>query len=178
VHRLSDGGPRGGNLEDLGRLAIEALLRTLEADHGGAAVRFEAGKDVLHPAPVGLAAGEARTLGEAVEFVGVVVLFLELGLVPHGVGHGTVESPEAVALAEFGFAKGVPDLNLALHVVDDHVHIGHGPGAGFVFLAIELQGCGRERIFPPAVFFPALAVWKIRPPFFIESQLAFDEQAG
>ena len=62
--------------------------------------RLEAGEDVLHPAPVGLVAGEARALGEAVEFVGVVVLFLEPVLVPHGIGDDAVEGLEAVALAE------------------------------------------------------------------------------
>ena len=101
--------------------------------------RLEAGEDVLHPAPVGLVAGEARALGEAVEFVGVVVLLGELSLVPHGIGHDAVEGPEAVALAELGVAEGVADLDLALHVVDDHVHVGHGPGARAGFLAVELE---------------------------------------
>ena len=99
-------------------------------------VVVQAGEDVLHPAPVGLAAGVARAFGETVEFVGVVVLLLELSLVPHGIGHHAVEGLEAVALAEFRLAEGVADLNLALHVVDDHVHVGHGPGAGLVFLAV------------------------------------------
>ena len=77
-----------------------------------------------------LRAGEARALGEAVEFVGVVVLLLEPVLVPHGIGDDAVEGLEAVALAELRVLERVADLDLALHVVDDHVHVRHGPGAG------------------------------------------------
>ena len=32
--------------------------------HGGAALSLQAGEDVLHPAPIGLAAGKARALGK------------------------------------------------------------------------------------------------------------------
>ena len=126
---------------------------------------IEAGEDVLHPAPVGLAAGKARALGEAVELVGVVVLLLELSLVPHGIGDDAVEGLEAVALAELRIAEGVADLDLALHVVDDHVHVRHGPGAGLVFLAVELE---RARSRLP----------RRRLIFSVERQLALDEQAG
>ena len=64
--------------------------------------RLEAGEDVLHPAPVGLVAGEARAVGEAVEFVGVVVRLGEPVLVPHGIGHDAVEGLEAIALRNLG----------------------------------------------------------------------------
>ena len=131
---------------------------------GGAARVAEAGEDVLHPAPVGLVAGEARALGEAVEFVGVVVLLGELGLVPHRIGHRAVEGLEAVALAEFRMAEGVADLDLALHVMDDHVHVGHGPGGGRGFLAVELERGGF--LFPSGL------------GLFLQRQLALDEQAG
>ena len=94
---------------------------------------------MLHPTPVGLVAGEARTLGETVEFVGVVVLLGELGLVPHGIGDRAVEGLKAVAFAKFRMTEGVADLDLALHVMDDHVHIGHGPSGRRGFLAIELE---------------------------------------
>jgi len=119
---------------------------------------------VLNPAPVGLAAGEPRTLGKAVEFIGVVVLFLELGLVPHGIGHGAVKGLEVVALAELRLTEGVANLDLALHVVDDHVHVGHGPGAGLVFLPVELDWGG--------VLLPG------RAQLFVVDEAALYEQAG
>ncbi len=102
---------------------------------------------MLHPAPVGLVAGEARSLGKAVEFVGVVVLLGELSLVPHGIGHRAVEGLEAVALAEFRMAEGVADLDLAFHVMDDHVHVCHGPGGGRGFLAVEFEGGKGGQVF-------------------------------
>ena len=80
------------------------------------------------PAPVGFAAGKAGAFGEAVELVVVVVGFLAPVLVPHRIGDDAVEGLEAVAFAELGILEGVADLDLALHVVDDHVHVGHGPG--------------------------------------------------
>lgn len=43
---------------------------------------------------------------------------------------------------ELRVLEGVADLDLALHVMDDHVHVGHGPGLGDVFLAEELQRGG------------------------------------
>lgn len=95
---------------------------------------------MLYPAPVGLASGVARALREAVELVGVVVLLLELGLVPHGIGHHAVEGLQAVALTKLRLAEGITDLNLAFHVMNDHVHVGHGPGAGLVFLTVEADG--------------------------------------
>ena len=93
------------------------------------------GVHVLDPAPVG-----GRFAGEALEFVGVVVGFGEPVLVPHGIGDDAVEGAEFAARpgAEFGILEGVADLDLALHVMDDHVHVGHGPGLGDVFLAVEL----------------------------------------
>ena len=94
---------------------------------------------MLHPAPVGLAAGEARAFGEAVEGVVFVIRRLEPVLVPHGIGHDAVEGLEAVAGAEFGVLEGIPDLDAAFEVVDDHVHIGHGPTGRLVFLAVELE---------------------------------------
>jgi hypothetical protein len=92
---------------------------------------------VLDPTPIGGGfAGEAGPGGEAVEFVVVVVGLGEPVLVPHGVGNDTVEGAEfALLVAEFGVLEGVADLDLTLHVVDDHVHVGHGPSLGNVFLA-------------------------------------------
>ena len=119
---------------------------------------------MLHPAPVGFVAGEARALGKAVEFVGVVVLLGELGLVPHGIGHCTVEGLEAVTLAEFRMAEGVANLDLALHVMDDHVHVCHGPGGGRGFLAVELERGGFH--------------FACGPGLFLQCQFALDEQAG
>ena len=132
--------------------------------HGRAAGRLQAREDVLHPAPVGLAAGEARALGEAVEFVGVVILFLEFALVPHRVGHHAVEGLEAVPFAELGLAEGIADLNLALHVMDNHIHVRHRPCAGFVFLTVEFGR--RERLARAEIH------------LFLQDQLALDEQSG
>ena len=65
------------------------------------------------------------------------VLFLEFGLVPHGIGHHAVEGLQVVALAELRFAKGVADLYLAFHIVNNHVHVRHRPGARLVLLTVE-----------------------------------------
>lgn len=110
-------------------------------DDGGAAFVIEASVHVLDPAPVGGGfAGEAGPGGESAEFVGVVVGLGEPVLVPHGIGDDAVEGAELALLgAELGVLEGVTDLDLALHVVDDHVHVGHGPGVGDVFLPIELE---------------------------------------
>lgn len=79
--------------------------------------------------------------GEALDFVGVVVGFGEPVLVPHGIGDDAVEPTQSAQfVSELGVLEGVADLDLALHVVDDHVHAGHGPGVGDVFLAVELEG--------------------------------------
>jgi hypothetical protein len=60
--------------------------------------------------------------------------------------------------------KRIADLDLALHVVDDHVHVSHRPRGGGGFLTIELERCearaGAQR------------------HFFLKRQLALDEQAG
>ena len=101
---------------------------------------FRRREHVLHPAPVGFAAGEARAFGEAVEFVVVVVLFLPPVLIPHRIGDHAVEGLETIAFAELGILEAVADLDLALHVVDDHVHVRHRPGFRRVFLAVELEG--------------------------------------
>ena len=123
---------------------------------------IHAGEDVLHPAPVRLVTGVACAFGEAVEFVGIVVFFLELGLIPHRIRDHAVEDLEAIGLAELGFAQGVADLDLAFHVVDDHVHVRHRPGARLVFLAIEPGR--RERLARGQVH------------FFLQNQLTLDEQ--
>ena len=106
---------------------------------GGAALVVQAGVHVLGPAPVG-GGLTGETGRKAVEFVGVVVGLGEPVLIPHGIGHDSVESAEfAVLVAKLGVLEGVADLDLSLHVVDDHVHVGHGPGLGDVFLAEELE---------------------------------------
>ena len=117
---------------------------------GGAALVVEAGVHMLHPAPVGggftWEPGPGR---EAVQFVGVVIGLGVPVLVPHGIGHDAIEGAEfAAPVPEFGVLEGVADLDLALHVVDDHVHVGHGPGIGDVFLAVELERCRLFRLGP------------------------------
>ena len=109
--------------------------------HGGAAGGLHAGVDVLHPAPVrtGLT-GEARAGGETVQLVVGVIGLGEPVLVPHGVGHYAVEGLQAPPLAELGVFEGVADLEGGLHVVDDGVHVRHGPGVGGVLLAVEVKG--------------------------------------
>jgi hypothetical protein len=128
-------------------------------------VVVEAGVHVLHPAPVGGGfAGEAGPGGEAVEFVGVVVGLGEPVLVPHGIGDDAVEGAEFARFAELGVLEGVADLDLALHVVDDHVHVGHGPGLGDVLLAVELER-GAVRFLPQARFSSmAISHLMSRPP--------------
>ena len=74
-----------------------------------------------------------------------------------------VEGLEAVASAKLGIFEAVADLDLALHVMDDHVHIGHRPGFRRVFLAVELE---RRVSFARAEIH-----------FFFEHQLAFDKQS-
>ena len=95
---------------------------------------------MLHPAPVGrLLTRKARARREAAQLVVVVVLFGVPVLVPHGIGHHPVKNAEFAPVAEFGAAESVADFYPALHVVDDHVHIGHRPGVGNVFLTVELE---------------------------------------
>ena len=112
-------------------------------DDGGTAGGVEAGVHVLDPAPVGgRFPGKTGPGGEAVEFVVVVVGLAVFPLVPHGIGDDAVEGAELAAFfgAEPGVLEGVADLDLAFHVVDDHVHVGHGPGLGDVFLAEQFEG--------------------------------------
>ena len=100
---------------------------------------------MLDPAPVGgRFAGETGPGGEAVEFVIVVVGLRVRVLIPHGIGDDAIERAELAAFfsAEPGVLEGVADLDLAFHVVDDHVHVGHGPGLGDVFLAEQFEGQG------------------------------------
>lgn len=112
-------------------------------DDGGASGGVQAGVHVLDPAPVGGGfAGKAGPGGKAVEYVGVVIGLGEPVLVPHGIGDYAVEAAQFALLgAEFRVLEGIADLDLAFHVVDDHVHVGHGPGLGDVFLAEELERC-------------------------------------
>ena len=112
-------------------------------DDGGAAGGTEAGGHVLDPTPIGgRFPGETGHGGEAVEFVIVVVGLRVRVLIPHGIGDDAIESAELAAFlgAEPGVLEGVADLDLAFHVVDDHVHVGHGPGLGDVFLAEQFEG--------------------------------------
>ena len=102
--------------------------------------RLEAGTHVLDPAPVGgRLAGKTRE--ETLEFVVVVVGLAVLSLVPHGIGDDAIEGTELAVFpgAELGILEGVADLDLSLHIVDDHIHIGHGPGLGDVFLAEQFE---------------------------------------
>ena len=101
----------------------------------------EAGLHVLDPAPVG-GRFSGETGREAVEFV-IVVVGLDVPiLIPHGIGDDAIESAELAAFfgAELGILEGVADLDPALHVVDDRIHVGHGPGLGDVFLAEQFEG--------------------------------------
>ncbi len=95
---------------------------------------------MLDPTPVGLAAGIARR--ETVVSVIGVEFFLEAGLVPHGIGDHAVELLDAVpgVVLKLGIVEGVAKLDVAFHVVDDHVHLGHGPGGG-VLLVVESERC-------------------------------------
>ncbi|TQN50774.1 hypothetical protein DLNHIDIE_00629 [Acidithiobacillus thiooxidans ATCC 19377] len=133
-------------------------------DDGGAAAGVQAGVDVLDPAPVGGGfAGKAGPGGEAVEFVVVVVGLGEPVLIPHGIGDDAVEGAELAFAPEFGVLEGVADLDLALHVVNDHVHVGHGPGLGGEFLAEQFERGDAALL--------ALGV-------FLHGDLAFHEQAA
>lgn len=134
-------------------------------DDGGPAGGVHAGVDVLHPAPVGGGfTGKAGPGGKTVEFVVVVVGLGEPVLVPHGISDDAVEAAElALLVAEFGVLEGVADLDLAFHVMDDHVHVGHGPGLGGEFLAEQFQGGDGA--------FLAFGV-------FLHGDLAFHEQAA
>ena len=121
--------------------------------------------DVLHPAPVsGGFSGESRPCGEAAKFVVVVVGLGEPVLVPHGIGDNAVEGAElALFVAELGVFEGVADFDLPLHVVDNHIHVGHGPGFGGELLAEEFQR-GDGALFTPGKF--------------LHGDLAFDEEAA
>ncbi len=116
---------------------------------GGAAGFIQAGVHVLHPTPIGRRlAGKARAWWETGEFVVVVVRFGKPVLVPHGVGNHAVEGAQfARRGAEFGVLEGVANFDFAFHVVDDQVHVGHGPGVGDIFLAIEFQRRKARRLF-------------------------------
>ena len=102
---------------------------------------LEARAHVLDPAPVG-GGLTWKTGEETLEFVVVVVGLAIFPLVPHGIGDDAIKGAElAVFLgAELGVLEGVADLDLSLHVVDDHIHVGHGPGFGDVFLAEQFEG--------------------------------------
>ena len=109
-------------------------------NHGGAARWIKTCENMLQPTPISFAAGIARTLRKAIEFIGIVVLLLELRLIPHGISYNAVESPQAVTLTKLGLAERIPDLNLALQVVDDHVHICHRPRAWLDLLPLSRKG--------------------------------------
>jgi hypothetical protein len=64
----------------------------------------------------------------------------------------------------FGLRNVSPIWISPLQVVDNHVHVGHGPGAGLVFLAVELGG---REIFAGA-----------QAHLFHQHELAFDEEAS
>ena len=110
-------------------------------DDGGATFGIEAGVHVLDPAPVG-GRFSGETGREAVEFVIVVVGLDVPVLVPHGISDDAIESTQLAVFfgAELGVLEGVADLDPALHIVDDHIHVGHGPGLGDVFLAEQFEG--------------------------------------
>jgi hypothetical protein len=77
-------------------------------------------------------------MGSAIS--GVIVGLGEPVLVPHGIGDDAVEGAElSLLVAEFRVLEGVADIDLPLHVVDDHVHVGHGSGVGSFLLTIELE---------------------------------------
>src|SRR5207247_4004929 len=117
-------------------IAGTSLGRTGVEHHGGAPLRLETGEDDLHPAPIGLAAGITSTFGKTVELVSVVIGFLPPILIPHGIGDYAVKSLKAIVLSKLRIFESIAELNLAFHIVDDHVHVGHGPGFSSVFLAV------------------------------------------
>ncbi len=101
---------------------------------------LETGAHVLDPTPVG-GGFTGKTREETLEFVVVVIGLAVFPLVPHGIGDDAIEGAELAVFpgAELGILEGVADLDLSLHIVDDHVHIGHGPGLGDVFLAEQSE---------------------------------------
>ena len=120
---------------------------------------------MLRPAPVGAGlAGKSGTRRKAVELVVGIIGLGKPVLVPHGVGHHGIKGLESSALAKLGVLERIADLKLGLHVVDDGVHIGHRPGAGYVFLSIELER---------GVLFLAFGTHPL-----VECNLALDEQAA
>ena len=50
-----------------------------------------------------------------------------------------VRSLPPFGVRNFGFLEGVTNFNLTFHVVDDHIHVGHGPGLRDVFLTEQLE---------------------------------------
>ena len=109
-------------------------------DDGGVAGGIEAGMHVLYPAQSAEdLPGKPAPAGKAVKFVVVVVGLGEPVLVPHGIGNHAVEGAQFAAFSEFRVLEGIADLDLAFHVVNNHVHVGQGPGVGGVFLAVEFQ---------------------------------------
>ena len=147
--------------------------------HGSAACVIQAGVHVLHPAPVsGGFAGKSCPGGKAVEFIVVVVIFCEPALVPHGIGDDTVKGAQFALVAKFGVLEGVADFDFAFHVMDDHVHVGHGPGLGGVFLAIESEGCVFFLIAPSPQPSPPRGRGGFRVHLLFHGDLTLDEQAA
>ena len=64
--------------------------------------------------------------------VGLPVLETPI-LIPHRIGDHPVEGLGAVALSELWILEGIAELDLALHVMNDHVHVGHRPRAVWVY---------------------------------------------
>src|SRR5690348_10645552 len=95
---------------------------------------------MLCPAPVGrLRTREASALWKAAERVSVIVLLLEPILVPHWVRDDSIKGLQAVARAELRIFERVANFDCPFHVVDDHVHVRHGPRGRDIFLATYLQ---------------------------------------
>ncbi len=92
---------------------------------------LETGAHVLDPAPVG-GRLTGKTGEKTLEFIVVVIGLAIFSLVPHGIGDDAIEGAELAVFpgAELGILEGVADLDLSLHIVDNHIHIGHGPGLG------------------------------------------------
>jgi len=62
-------------------------------------------------------------------------------LVPHRIGDNAIKGAEfALSVSELGILEGVANLDLALHVVDDHAHVSHSPCFWGEFLAKQFLG--------------------------------------
>ena len=72
------------------------------------------------------------------------VILVEVGpvsiLIPHRICDDNVEFPRRGAIQKLRVPERVTDDDLAFHVMNDHVHLGHGVCDVVQFLTKEFQG--------------------------------------